>query len=314
MLVTIYITIADYWKLKKGDILKFHSRKVYFEKIVNKWIISKIGMLKFTEVTLTDIDRIIHDIYDSGEAQYMVSWVCTFLRKIFHEAAIDRLIKDDICDGLKPVVQRAHERRVFNMEEEKRLLQAFQKTTQPELFTISMLTGTLYSELIKCEISDYSAFDKTLIISKKHKIVSAVNATYEMKNRLIPLSDISCLVLNEAVSKQRQKNIKFGDNKSNLIFTNKFNNQIWGISPKNYAIIRKESGIYDFMMKDLVSNFGINAIKNKVNPAALKRYMGYECESSISNLSIACHNKNAVKDITSCDIFYRKLIGENVNE
>ena len=196
---------------------------------------------------------------------------------------------------MKPISRDDSERRVFSREEEKKLLIAFQHTTQPELCTLSMLTGILYKDLLSCKCSDYSADNKCLTLNKKRKVVGAIAGTYKIVTRCIPLSDIHCAILDIAILKQARKNAKFLTQQSDFIFTDARNEPISTISDKDYNKIRQESGIYDFMMRDLVSNFGVKAIINKVNPAALKKYMGYETESSISSFSIACHNKKNCK-------------------
>ena len=314
MLVTVYITVADYWRIKKLDILKCYTRPSSFEKIMNKWVLPQIGMLKFTDIVKADLDGIISNIFDNGGNKNIAAQTCTILRKFFHEAATDRLIKGGICDVLKPISRDDSEKRVFSREEEKKLFIAFQHTTQPELCILSMLTGILYKDFLNCKCSDYFADDKCLKLNKKRKVVGAIAGTYKIVSRCIPLSDIHCTILNRAILKQLRKNEKFLTQRSDFIFTDTRNMPISAISDEDYNKIRKESGIYDFMMRDLVSNFGIKAIINKVNPAALKKYIGYETESSISSFSIACHNKKVVKDMTVCDEYYRKNMRNTINE
>ncbi|MBR0095151.1 MAG: hypothetical protein IJP91_07715 [Synergistaceae bacterium] len=312
MFVTVYITLADYWKLKRDDILKFYSGRCSLEKIADKWILPKIGMLKVTDITSNDIESVIRDIYEHGEPKYVVSWANAIFRKIFHEAAVDKLIKDDVCDGLQPVISDSTDKRIFSEEQEISLLRAFQRTSQPELLTLSMITGLQYTELSASRREDYSGDEKTLTINKKRKTKGSPETV--VTKRAIPLSDISCAILNRAVVKQVRKNRKFPGNESELIFTNHFNNPIIDLGRENYAKIRKESGIYDFMMKDLSSNFGVHAMKYKVNPVALKRYMGYETGKSINDFSAACHDKSNVKDIKACDDYYRGLKGHDNDE
>ena len=305
MFVTVYISVADYWKLKKDCVLKFYSRPDLYEKYFTQCVLPEIGMLKVTEVGASDLERAVRNMFSAGNSKYKVSMMCAVIRKLFHQAAFDRLVNEDIFKGLKTVIPDKSEKRSFSQEQEVKLLRAFQYTKYPELYTLCMFTGVQLSTLILCKITDYSKENKTLRIFRKPNQYYAQTRNLNSNARTIPLSEFSCKVIEAAIKKQYEKNKNFPGNESDLIFTDKCNNEIIKTPPEDYKLIRKHSGIYNFLVIDLVSNFGINALKYKVNPIVLKRYSGYKSDYSVNMFALACHNN--IKDIQASDDYYREL-------
>ena len=305
MFVTVYITVADYWKLKKDSVLKFYSRPDIYEKYFTQCMLPEIGMIKVTDVSASDLERAVRNMLSSGNSKYKVSMMCALIRKLFHQAASDRLVNEDIFNGLKPIVVDKSEKRIFSHEQEVKLLRAFQLTKYPELYTLCMFTGLQFSSLLECQINDYSKDNKTLTISRRANQYYAKARNAKANVRTVPLSKISCKLVEVAINKQREKNKNFPDHESNFIFTDIYNNRLQRIYPEDYKLIRESSGIYDFYLIDLMSNFGINALKYKVNPIVLKRYYGYKTDYNVNLFALACHNN--MKDIQASDDYYRKL-------
>ena len=305
MFVTVYITVADYWKLKKDTVLKFYSRPDLYEKYFAQCVLPEIGMMKIVDVSLSDMERAVRNMFAAGNSKYKVSMMCAVIRKLFHQAAFDRLVNEDIFKGLKSITPDKSEKRVLSHEQEVKLLRAFQFTKQPELYTLCMFTGIPCSTLTLCAINDYSRDNRTLTIFRKPNQYYAQTRNFNANARTIPLSEISCRVIEVAIRKQQDKNKNFPDHESNLIFTGAYNNEITKTSHEDYMSIRKHSGLYDFHMIDIVSNFGINALKHKVNPIVLKRYSGYKSDYSVNMFALAYHNN--IRDIQASDDYYREL-------
>ena len=213
MFVTVYITVADYWKLKKNEILKMYTIADYCEKCFNKFIMPEIGMMKIPDVTASDVEKIVRKVYDMGKSRSTVSMVCALIRKFFHQASVDKLSSEDILKNLKPIICDRDEKRILSPEQEKKLLLAFQFTKQPELYTLSMFTGIPYMDLTECTINDYSSSDKTLKVVRKSNQYYAKLKRSEAVARVIPLSDISCKVIEFAIKKQIEKNKNFPGNR-----------------------------------------------------------------------------------------------------
>ena len=298
MFLTVYITVADYWKMKKDEILTPYKNPAIYELIMNRNILPQIGMLKVSEVTETDLEKIVRDFYDNGGKKYALKMICTLLRKIFHMAAIDKLVKDEICDTLKPIKADHTEKKSFTPEQETALLISFQKTKYPELYTFLMLTGLNHKEVEDCKIHDYSRENKTLTVTRKQKIFKPINEnqTHKTFTRVIQLSDVSCAVIDKAIEKRNSKD----DFIFNAVKLHGYDS--------DYKIIRRETGIFDFHIRDLAANFGIHALRLKENPAALKYYMGYIWPGTVDSFVSASHNN--VKDIQACDDYYRRLKDE----
>ena len=308
MFVTIYITVADYWRVNKDKVLKFYSIAERYEKYFEEFVLPEIGMLKLSEVTLSDIERISRKLYSEGKSKSIVSMVNALVRKLFHQAATEKLVNEQELKGLKPITWEKAERRVFSQEQEKKLLLSFQHTYQPELYTLCMFTGIPYLDLGRCKLDDYSREEKTLRVCRKPKEYFVKARSLTSKIRTIPLSEISCRVIEVAIKKQIDKNKNFPGQESEFIFTDPNNNNTLRIWPCEYEWVRKLSGIPDFRMKDLVSNFGIHALKQKVNPIVLKHYIGYKSDDSVNTFALSCHNN--VKDIQASDDYYRGLIND----
>ncbi len=293
MFLTVYITVADYWNLKKDEILTPYKNHKIYETIINRQVLPQIGMLKVSEVTETDIEKLVRNFYDNGGKKSAVKMMCSLLRKIFHMAAIDRLVKDEICDTLKPIKADPTEKRAFTVEQETALLISFQKTNYPEFYTLLMLTGLNCKELSECKLNDYSRENKTLTVTRKIKIFKPVDETHKTFTRVIQLSDIACAVIDKAIEKRN----------SNDDFI--FEQMKARGHEKDYKKIRKGTGIFDFQLKDLSANFGVHALRLRENPTVLKYYMGYLWEGSVDSFATASHNN--VKDIQACDDYYRRL-------
>ena len=101
MLVTVYITVADYWNLRKDIILKFYAAPERHGKYFEQYVLPEIGMLKVAEVNASDIERVVRKIYEAGKSKSMTSMVSALIRKFFHQAAIERLKNEDILKTLK---------------------------------------------------------------------------------------------------------------------------------------------------------------------------------------------------------------------
>ena len=308
MLITVYITVADYWKLKREIILKFYTNPYRYERYFENFIIPEIGMMRVSEVTVAEFERIVKNIFSAGKSKSVVSMVSALFRKFIHQAAIDKLTNEEKFKNMKPITFDADERRVFSIEQETSLLLTFQLTGQPELYTLAMFTGIPYLDLANCVIDDYSKDNKTLRVVRQAYQYFAKSRNATPVERLIPLSDNSCKILDRAIIKRHEKNKRFPGHESNFIFTNEENEHFHRIAKYEYYKIRKKSGIPDFNMKDLVSNFGVHALKYKVNPNVLKHYIGYKGDRALTLLSVACHNNS--KDIQASDDFYRRLKDE----
>ena len=185
------------------------------------------------------------------------------------------------------------------------MLRAFQFTKYPELFTLCMFTGLQVSSLTACCMNDYSKEETTLTISRKANQYYAQARNVKSNVRTVPMSEISCRVIESAINKQLEKNKNFPGHESNSIFTDIYNDRLQRISKEDYNVIRERSGIYDFHIIDLMSNFGINALKYKVNPIVLKRYCGYKTDYNVNLFALACHNN--MKDVQASDDYYREL-------
>ena len=168
-------------------------------------MLPEIGMLKVADVTSSDLERIVRNIFDAGKSKSIASMICAVLRKFFHQAALDKLANEKIFNTLKPITWEREDKKFFNQEQEKNLLKAFQFSKQPELYTLCMFTGIPYKDLAECLMEDYSKEEMTLKVSRKANQYYAKARNSKPEARTIPLSEISCKVIDKAIQKQLEK-------------------------------------------------------------------------------------------------------------
>ena len=165
----------------------------------------------------------------------------------------------------------AIEKELHRLEEEDeiRLLKAFQKTSQPELFTLMFITGISFQELSGCRVCDYQQEQKKL------QITQALNRCGIEKRdgnpRIIPLSEPADRILQRAIRKGKGNPADEG----RLIFTTAEGEWLQDACRKDIELIRRETGLQELRKIDIRNSFGIRAVRLGVNYKALNRYMGF---------------------------------------
>lgn len=267
MLTTIYMTVADYWKLKEEMLLSsYKSKNNNAGRVIRNFILPVIGTLRISEVTVTDLERMVRMLREEGRSTGDLQVAKAILRKLFHYAVQDRLIKEDPVDSLAPIPTTYRELKGLSAEEEVRLLKIIRKTKRPELYTLMMITGISFRELAGCRICDFDEEGKKLTIRRS---VTDRGEIREKKPRTLPLADEAVWMLKRAVERNRQ------GTSDDLIFRTAEGKLLSSIPWEDCKIFRQENGSAGTGLRALNYAFGIRALALGVNPKALNRYMGF---------------------------------------
>ena len=269
MIVTTYITVHDFWKIRKDRIMSDYEYKEVRIGLVEKYIMPEIGRMKLSEIRLSDIESLFRKLRNHGMSNNSLRSMKSLLRRIFHEAAEEKLIKENPIDRLRSFPDTVSELHSFSLEDQVRLIRSFVFTKYSELYASSYFMGVPIYELITCKKKDYDANKRMLSVSKR---IRSTKKIVDCVHREIFLSDYACGIIEKAMDKNCDSEFIFGDFDINEIYCD---------FDSDRKTIRNLTGLDHFNFPDLVSDYGIKAIDHGVNQKALMDHMGLKSEYNI---------------------------------
>ena len=167
MITTIYMTVADYWMRKKEEILARYQYHDNMESIIERLVLPEAGTIRISEITTSDLERMYRAFDDRGIDQGIRRISTVILRRFFHMAIEERLLRENPVDGLKVIPYTPRALHGFTEEQERALLWSFSFTKQPEIYTLVLVAGIPFRELAACIVADFSAEERTLRLERR---------------------------------------------------------------------------------------------------------------------------------------------------
>ena len=283
MVSTIYMTVADYWMRKKEEIQSHYSNPTEIRTIMEKKVLPEIGSLRISEISTADLDNMMRAFYERGIISSTRQMVKFILRRLFHMAIGDHLMRDNPVDGMKTVHLEYKTLQGFTEEQERALLRAFSYTRHPELYTMVLITGIPCRQLAVCRVGDFSPEKRSLKLERRWS-KQGMKELEEPVKRCIPLSDIAVQIL--------RKTVKDMPHEDGLFCTDKDLGRLERDLTEDMKIIQERSGLDGLCMQDIRHHFGVLALRLGANPKALNRYLGYQSGFNMARYASAAKNRN----------------------
>ena len=266
MVITIFINMADFWKLNKKKLLQIYMHPDIREKLMEQKLLPIIGSIRLSELTKNDLERLLRTLQDAGMTTYQQQIAIAMLRRLCQLAVEARLMKFNPADSIKVRQTEPKPIRYLTPEQESMLLFSFMYTSRPALYTMLLITGLSFREIAGCKKEDFLPEEGKLRLLRD-VTGGGIRDKPKQEQRTIQLPEPALRIL-QKIANEAEKN-------DDYLFHGYNRQAMTRIPSRDYRIIHELSGLPETTAEDWKHNFGIRALQLGVNPKVLNRYMGY---------------------------------------
>lgn len=279
MVVTIFINVADFWKLNKKKLLQLYMHPDAHEKLMEQTLLPMIGSIRLSELTENDLKGLFRTLQDAGMTAYLQQIAIAMLRRLCQLAVEARLMKCNPADSVKVCPTESKPVRALTPEQEMMLLLSFKYTSRPALYTLLLITGLPFREIAGCRKEDFFPEEGKLRILRD-VIRCGLRDKPKQEQRTIQLPEPARRILQKIADETEKDN--------DFLFHGDDGQAMTRIPRRDYHIIQERSGLPEIRAEDWIHNFGIRALQLGVNPKILNKYMGYQSGKRIMRYTAAC--------------------------
>lgn len=145
-----------------------------YEQLCRNYIVPEVGKLRMREVKTAHLQKILNDNKERSFSH--VAKLNITIRKMFHQATVDRIIPYNPADGMTLPAAKKGKRRSLSAEEKSFFFKAADKNRHGLLFRFLAATGIRPNELAAIRVGDIDIEQKVVHITKAvetgHKTIS----------------------------------------------------------------------------------------------------------------------------------------------
>lgn len=142
-----------------------HNTYVMYENAVNKHIIPYFRNQKIKTIKSIQVQQLLNQLVAENHLR-LAEIVCLTLKQLIKQARIDGYITNDIMEAIKPIKNKAEERRVLTDEEIRLIDTAELNPKQKNFLGIMLYAGLRRGEVLALTVDDIDLENKLINVNK----------------------------------------------------------------------------------------------------------------------------------------------------
>ena len=290
-----------------------------YETILRVHVIPAFGTVLLVDLKTDHIQRLINRMYDNGSSRRTIEVVKMVLQAALKQARKNKLVYENVCDGVVLPRKGVKKIRVLTVEEQQKLVEKLKINYIGRGLLFALYTGMRKGEVLALKWEDYDKEQKTISVSKALGRVRTYSADSnktelmvsspktETSIRVIPLIDKAVELLEYHRQCQEEYAAMVGDFylDNDLIFSSNTGSYM---DPGNFN--RKLSKITDELSMERLSphvlrhSFATRGLEADVSLKAMQELLGHSSIMVTGNIYTHVLTEQKKKEIMKLnDVF-----------